>query len=116
MKKIIVTLLTILSLFFGGYYSLIMAGNHLNSKTDDQIQVIVNDLKQYFKANGKLPEDIASYIDSKGLERKLVFGPLSTEIKIHDFENDTCFLEYLLVPFGPLAGVNLGDDELYYSE
>jgi len=105
-----------LCLPLSGYFFLVSAGNKLCEKADAEMHTIAENLREYAKIHDSFPKDIESFLEKEHLTTTISYWPYSTEIKIYCFEDDTCNLAYLQVPFGPLAGLQIDTGERYFTE
>lgn len=115
-KKPIIIVAIVIGLFVSGYYVMMFTSGKVNSMAEIEMFTIVGELKNYARTNGTLPENISEFMNKNNLLTKIKFGPFSTEIKIYIYDDETCDIEYLQVPFGPLAGINMEREELYFLE
>ena len=98
------------------YYSIVFFSYKLSEKADVKMHIIARVLKEHFETHKTFPQNIDEFLQEQNLATGVAYGPFSTEIKVYVHEEESCSLEYLEVPFGPLAGMSFEGGDVYYIE
>ncbi len=115
MKKIIFIIALVIVFGFIAYLFALFSTHKVNELAFLRTSAIVDVIKQFQTEKGEFPNNIDSYIASKGLDKEIQFAFLKR--KIHIFQHEGYYIvEYYHFPLGPFHGFSFKDDEWFFAE